>query len=79
MILINLQKAVCPITSNTKKFPVHYEIKNSKKVKGSVLCEHIRSIDFEERRIKYIETIDEEDYKNVCELLLMCIEDNSSK
>ena len=37
---------LCPITSNTKEFPTHYILKDSKKVKGSVLCEHIISLDF---------------------------------
>ena len=40
---------VCPITSNTKHFPTHYELEDTKKVKGSVLCEHIRSINYEKR------------------------------
>ncbi len=45
---------VCPITSNEKEFPTHYNLKNSKKVKGAVLCEHIRSIDYEIRKTKKI-------------------------
>ena len=46
---------VCPITSTEKDFPTHYVLKGTQKVKGSVLCEHIRSIDFETRKIKFVE------------------------
>ena len=41
---------VCPISSNNKEFPTHYLLEDTKKVFGSVLCEHIRSIDYKTRR-----------------------------
>lgn len=52
---------LCPITSNIKKFPTHYELQNTKKIKGSVLCEHIRSIDYNAKKISFVEkaSIDE--------------------
>jgi len=65
---------VCPITSNEKKFPTHYLLKNTKKIHGSVLCEHIRSIDYEERKIKYIEKCSDEDLISVIMLSNACIE-----
>ena len=46
---------LCPITSNVKEFPTHYILEDSKKVKGSVLCEHVRSIDYESRMLKFVE------------------------
>ena len=64
---------VCPITSNEKEFPTHYNLKNSKKVKGSVLCEHIRSIDFEIRKLKYVEKLNNEDFENIKNLLDACL------
>ena len=34
---INTKMAIlCPITSNTKEFPTHYELEDSKKVKGKL-------------------------------------------
>ena len=60
---------VCPITSNTKVFPTHYEIKDLKKVKGSVLCEHIRSIDYKERNMEFIERCTFEEFNNILELI----------
>jgi mRNA interferase MazF len=64
---------VCPITSNTKSFPTHYLLKDSKKIKGSVLCEHIRSIDFETRKVKFVEKASVEDIDNIMDLLDACM------
>ena len=66
---------VCPITSNEKEFPTHYSLKNTKKVHGAVLCEHIRSIDYEMRNMKYVEKCSNEDLINVIMLLNACIEE----
>ncbi len=64
---------VCPMTSNEKEFPTHYNLKNSEKVKGSVLCEHIRSIDYEIRKLKYVEKANSEDFENIKYLLDACL------
>jgi mRNA interferase MazF len=66
---------VCPITTNNKEFPTHYLLKKTKKVKGSVLCEHIRSIDYEIRNLKYVEKCPEEEFENIIELLKSCIDE----
>lgn len=66
---------VCPITSNEKEFPTHYLLKNTKKIHGSVLCEHIRSIDYEIRNLKYIEKCNDEDLINIIMLTNACIEE----
>ncbi len=64
---------VCPITSNEKEFPTHYVLKDTKKLKGSVLCEHIRSIDYEIRSLKYVEKASKDDFENIKDLLNACI------
>ncbi len=66
---------VCPITSNEKEFPTHYLLKNTKKIHGSVLCEHIRSIDYEIRNLKYIEKCNDEDLISIIMLTNACIEE----
>ena len=48
---------LCPISTNTKKLFTHYELSNTKKVKGSVLCEHIRSIDFSTIKLSFVEKV----------------------
>ena len=64
---------VCPITSNEKDFPTHYLLKDSKKIKGSILCEHIRSIDYEIRNLKFVEKTSENDFNNIKDLIDACL------
>lgn len=66
---------VCPITSNTKQFPSHYELQNTKKINGSVLCEHVRSIDFNERKVSFIEKVNDDEYDNILELFTSCFDE----
>ena len=66
---------VCPITSNEKYFPTHYLLENTKKIHGSVLCEHIRSIDYESRNIKFVEKASDNDLLSVIILTKACIEE----
>ena len=65
---------VCPITSNQKNFPTHYQLENTKKITGSVLCEHVRSIDYETRNLKFIEKASDNDLLSVMMLTNACIE-----
>ncbi len=66
---------VCPITSNSKEFPTHYKLEDTKNVYGSVLCEHIRSIDYEFRNLKFVEKLSENDFLSIVTLLNACIEE----
>ena len=66
---------ICPISSNTKNFPTHYLLEDTKKIHGSVLCEHLRSIDYEIRNLKYVESLSDNDYLSIITLLNACIED----
>ncbi|MBQ8234405.1 MAG: type II toxin-antitoxin system PemK/MazF family toxin [Bacilli bacterium] len=65
---------VCPITTNNKKFPTHYELQNTKKIKGSVLCEHIRSIDFNARKLSFVEKINTDELEEVIDIINGIIE-----
>ena len=66
---------LCPITSNNKEFPTHYQLEDTKRVHGSVLCEHIRSIDYEMRNLKFVERLSDNDLISVMALLNACIEE----
>ena len=66
---------VCPITTNDKEFPTHYRLEDTRKVYGSVLCEHIRSIDYETRKIRFVEKLSEKDFVSIITLLNACIEE----
>lgn len=65
---------VCPITSDMKIFPTHYKLLNTKKIKGMVLCENVRSIDYKARDISFIEKIDEIELEEVLDILNGSIE-----
>lgn len=66
---------VCPITTNNKELPTHYQLEDTKKVYGSVLCEHIRSIDYEIRNFKFVEKLSNNDFISVMTLLKACLEE----
>lgn len=66
---------VCPITTNLKDFPTHYQLEDTKNIFGSVLCEHIRSIDYEIRKVKFVEKLSNNDLISVMSLLNACIEE----
>ena len=65
---------VLPITSNTKDFPTHYILEDSKEIHGAVLCEHVRSIDYETRKMRYIEKASANDLISSITLMSACIE-----
>lgn len=65
---------ICPITTNTKKFLTHYELSKTKKVKGSVLCEHIRSIDFNARKLSFVEKIKKDELEEIIDIVNGIIE-----
>ncbi len=50
-------------------------LEDTKKVHGSVLCEHIRSIDYETRRVKFVEKTSENDFISIITLMNACIEE----
>jgi len=66
---------VCPITSNDKYFPTHYKLEDTKNIHGSVLCEHVKSIDYEIRNLKFIEKSSVNDFLSIIMLLNACIEE----
>lgn len=66
---------VCPITSNEKEFPTHYKLEDTRNIRGSVLCEHIRSMDYEIRNFKFVEKLSENDFISIITLLNACIEE----
>ena len=70
----NKMAFVCPITSNMKEYPTHYRLEDSIKIKGSVLCEHIKSIDYNARNVSYIESLSNNDLLSVMMLTVACIE-----
>ena len=61
---------LCPITSNDKEFPTHYKLEDTKKVHGSVLCERVRSVDYEIRNLKFVEKLSDNDFLSVITIII---------
>lgn len=57
---------LCPITSQSKGYPFEVKIE-AKGVAGVVLTDQIRSVDWNERKIKHIETADQDTMLNIYE------------
>jgi mRNA interferase MazF len=44
----------CPITSTNRQIPFHVAIPNHPPLKGFVMVDQVKSIDFKSRKVKYI-------------------------
>jgi mRNA interferase MazF len=49
----------CPITSSDRGYPFHIKLKNHKTT-GFVMCEQIKSLDYNARNISFVEKADNE-------------------
>lgn len=49
----------CPITNTDRNFPFHVKIE-SEKLTGFIMTEQIKSIDFNARKVKFVEKVDNE-------------------
>ena len=58
---------ILPITNNTKDFPFHVLLDERTNIKGAILCEHLRTVDLEERKYDKIEEIPEDLLEEVLE------------
>jgi len=63
----------CPITSKEKGYPFEVKILG-KKIKGCVLSDQIKSLDWRIRNTEYIETINDELLKEVIDKIKVIIE-----
>jgi mRNA interferase MazF len=64
---------VCPITNTDRAFPFHVPIPKESKLKGFIMIEQVKSVDFHSRRAKRIERGDDELLSNVLSILDACI------
>jgi mRNA interferase MazF len=62
----------CPITSKVKGYPFEVEIE-LKKIKGSVLSDQVKSLDWRERNIEFIEKIGDKKMEEVIEKIEVLI------
>lgn len=55
---------VCPITNTDRNFPFHIKL-NAKNLTGFIMTEQIKSIDYNARKIKFVEKIDKDTLNKV--------------
>lgn len=64
---------VCPITNTNRDSPFHVAIANSKTLTGYVMVEQVKSIDYQSRKIKWIESASNDLLAEVLSILDACI------
>ena len=64
---------VCPITNTECGFPFHIPIPTGSKLKGFIMVEQVKSVDFRSRRAKRIEHGTDELLSDVLSILDACI------
>lgn len=48
---------VCPITNTSTDFPLNVNLNEQTKTTGSILCQHIRSLDLKARNALFVEKV----------------------
>ena len=64
---------VCPITNTERGFPFHIPVPEGSKLKGFIMAEQVKSVDFRARRAKRIEHSSENLLSEVLSVLDACI------
>ena len=65
---------VCPITNTNKHFPLHISLDKRTKTTGVILCEHIKSLDLNNRTFEIVEKLPQDLLKKVIEIIYAEIE-----
>ena len=64
---------VCPVTKTDRGFPFHVPIPKDSKLKGFIMVEQVKSVDFRARRAERIEHGSDELLSDVLSILDACI------
>jgi len=60
---------VLPITSTNNEFPLHIPLDSRTKTNGYILCEHIKSIDRNARKVRYIESLPKDILEHIIKII----------
>lgn len=64
---------VCPITKRDRRFPFHLALPRESSLSGFVMVEQVKSVDYQRRGARYVETAPNEFLDDVLNLLETCI------
>ena len=73
--LLHGMVSVVPITNTNKSFPLHVDLDSRTKIQGTILMEHHRMVDLQNRGFQYIEKIPEDQLQNCKEIFVSLYED----
>ena len=65
---------VCPITSTNRPYPFHVELDGNTATYGSILCDHVISLDITARGYTYVESVSKDILDSVLDRLNILIE-----
>lgn len=65
---------VCPITSNAKGYPFEVMLPTGIRTHGVILADHIKSVDWQARRAKFVEHVPKNTLEEVLKKLALLLE-----
>ncbi len=68
---------VCPITNTNRNFPFHVAVSNESSLTGFIMVEQVKSVDYNQRKIKYIEKCPDDTLCKVLGIFDACIYDET--
>jgi len=64
---------VCPITHTNRQIPFHLPLPSSPRLKGFVMAEQVKSIDYDARKAKFVEKAPNQLVEDVISVIDVCI------
>lgn len=65
---------VCPVTNTNNEFPLHIRLDERTQTTGVILCEHVKSLDINQRHYKIIEKLPDDVLQKVIDVIYSQIE-----
>lgn len=65
---------VCPVTNTNNEFPLHIRLDERTQTTGVILCEHVKSLDINQRHYKIIEKLPNDVLQKVIDVIYSQIE-----
>lgn len=65
---------ICPVTNTKNNFPLHIPLDERTNTTGTILCEHVRTVNLDARPYIFIEKIPEDILENIIEVVFAEIE-----
>jgi mRNA interferase MazF len=64
---------VCPLTTTDRSYPFHVKVADNSRIKGFVMTEQVKSVDYRARRVKLIGKASSDVLDEVLSILDACI------